>query len=292
MYKQKRISFKNITLILKKKDNCLLNINTNQIQHLLVKIFLNERMADWKEDERLKYDLEKYVLQGIQRKEILDYMYRDFKIYTWSLRTLDRRLRYFEIYYIDLSTTLEDVKSSVQKELDGPGIKLGYRAMRLKVRQKYELKVSRDNIHNVMYDLAPEVLEERQPFLKKKKPRGNFVSKGPNWVLSLDGHDKLMGYQNSTFPIAIYGCIDTASRKLLWLRVWDTNSKPELIGRWYLEYLYESRSLPAYLRIDKGTETGIMATMHAFLRQEHNDIEDPCDSVLYGPSTSNQVRTS
>ena len=45
----------------------------------------------------------------------------------------------------------------------------------------------------------------------------------------MDGHDKLMGYQNSTFPLAIYGCIDTASRKILWLRVWNTNSKPEII---------------------------------------------------------------
>ena len=32
---------------------------------------------------------------------------------------------------------------------------------------------------------------------------------GPNWVHSLDGHDKLMGYQNSTFPLAIYGCLDS-----------------------------------------------------------------------------------
>ena len=122
-----------------------------------------------------------------------------------------------------------------------------------------------------------------------KKKRGSFVTRGPNWVLSLDGHDKLMGYQNWTFPLAIYGCIDTASRKLLWLRIWDSNSRPQLIGRWYLDYLYESRVLPAFLRIDKGTETGIMATMQAFLRRNCQDLDDPTDSVIYGPSTSNQV---
>ena len=83
-----------------------------------------------------------------------------------------------------------------------------------------------------------------------------------------------MGYQNSTFPIAIYGCIDTASRKILWLRCWTSNSKPEIIERWYLEYLYESKKLPCYLRMDKGTETGVMATMQCFLRQHHNDIDD------------------
>lgn len=43
------------------------------------------------------------------------------------------------------------------------------------------------------------------------------------------------------------------------------------------------------IRLDKGTETGIMATMHSFLRQNHGDDMDPHDTVVYGPSTSNQV---
>lgn len=98
-----------------------------------------------------------------------------------------------------------------------------------------------------------------------------------------------MGYKKSTFPIAIYGCLDTASRKLMWIRVWVSNSNPQLIGRWYLEHLMETHFMPAILRLDKGTETGIMATMHAFLRRNHNDDMDPVDTILYGPSTSNQV---
>ena len=106
------------------------------------------------------------------------------------------------------------------------------------------------------------------------------------WVHSLDGHGKLMGYQNSIFPLAMYGCLDTASRKLLWLLV--TNCDPEIIGRWYLEHLYETRIISAILRVDKGTETGVMATMHSFLRRYHGDM-DPHETVIYGPSTSNQV---
>ena len=98
-----------------------------------------------------------------------------------------------------------------------------------------------------------------------------------------------MGYQNSTFPLAIYGCIDTCSRKLLWLKVWDSNSKPEVVGKWYLEFLYENRVLPAFLHIDKGTETVIMSTMHCYLRSNHSDLDDATDSVVFGPSTSNQV---
>ncbi|CAH3141824.1 unnamed protein product [Porites evermanni] len=97
-----------------------------------------------------------------------------------------------------------------------------------------------------------------------------------------------MGYQNSTFPLAIYGCLDTASRKLLWLRVWTSNCNPKVVGRWYLDYLYETRVIPAMLRVDRGSETGIMATMHAFLRRHHGNME-PSETVVYGPSTANQV---
>lgn len=42
------------------------------------------------------------------------------------------------------------------------------------------------------------------------------------------------------------------------------------------------------LRVDRGSETGIMATMHAFLRRRHGDM-DPSDTVVYGLSTANQV---
>ena len=43
------------------------------------------------------------------------------------------------------------------------------------------------------------------------------------------------------------------------------------------------------LRIDKGTGTGEMSTMHAFLMSELG-AEDPVSSVVFGPSTSNQVK--
>jgi hypothetical protein len=191
---------------------------------------------------------------------------------------------------IDRNVTVDQVKDAVQKELNGPGQLLGYRAMQKKVRQEHNLNVPRDLVHAVMVDLDPEGLEQRGGvgIKKNKRGKGNFTTKGPNWVHSLDGHDKLMGYQNSTFPLAVYGCIDSASRKLLWLRIWVSNSNPKVIGRWYLDYLYESRVMPSILRLDKGTETGIMATMHSFLRRNHGDM-DASDTVIYGPSTSNQV---
>ncbi|KAK3749360.1 hypothetical protein QZH41_001510 [Actinostola sp. cb2023] len=245
--------------------------------------------ALWKDDGDLKDAISKYVRQGLQRGEMLDFLTRDFPEYAWSMRTLDRRLRHFEIYFNDAGISVDDVKKAVETELKGPGKLLGYRAMHKKIRQEHGLNVTRDQVYDVMSELDPEGLEARSGIGgKKKRKKGNFTTKGPNWVHSLDGHDKLMGYQNSTFPLAIYGCLDTASRKLLWLRVWVSNSDPKLIGRWYLEHLYETRMISAILRVDKGTETGVMGTMHSFLRRHHGDM-NPHDTVLYGPSTSNQI---
>lgn len=247
------------------------------------------RNAGWKEDHDLKSDLQKYVKEDLRRNEILDFVKRDFSQYAWSLSSLDRRMRHFEIYYTDNNVTVEQIRAAVEKEVDGPGKLLGYRAMQKTLRQTHELKVPRDVVYAVMQDVDPEGLEARGGVgHPKQKKKGKYTTKGPNFVHSLDGHDKLMGYQNSTFPLAIYGCIDTASRKILWLKIWVSNSDPQRIGYWYLEYLFETGLLPWYLRIDKGTETGTMATMHAYLHQLLGTT-NPSDTIIYGPSTSNQV---
>ena len=244
----------------------------------------------WKENNELKEDLQRLVEQQMQRNEILDFMRRDYWCYAWSMRTLERRLHFFNIKYIDYSTPMEKVKESVKKELNGPSALLGYRAMTHKLRQKYHLKVPRDIVHAVMYELDEDGLLSRRPGTKRRKQKGHFITPGPNWTYSLDGHDKLMGFQNSTFPLAIYGCIDTASRKLMWLKIWTTNSNPALIGKWYLESLMETKIVPSYIRIDKGTEATTMSAMHSYLRSLQGDLENPTDSVIFGPSPSNQVR--
>ena len=71
--------------------------------------------------------------------------------------------------------------------------------------------------------------------------------------------------------------------------MWIGNSDPKLIGRFYLEHLFKTRMIASRIRLDKGTETGVMATMHAFVRQQHGDM-DPLETVICGPSTSNQVK--
>ena len=181
------------------------------------------RSSLWKEDKSSKDDLTLYFQQRLQRSETLSFVSRDYPQYTWSLRTLDRRCTSFGIARNGMPEFVE-LEHAVQEELNGPGRLLGYRAMHNKIRQIHHLNATRDMVHDMMTHLDPEGLQNRLPCFKKKKAKGSFVTKGANWVHSIDGHAELMGYQRDTFPLAIYGCIDTASRKLLWIKVWTDNS--------------------------------------------------------------------
>ena len=91
------------------------------------------RNDGWKEDVVLKEEMAKYVKQGLQRREMLDFLKRNFAQYAWSLRTTDRRLCHFDIHHNDKDVSVEEVKDVVKMELDGPEKLLGYRAMHRKV---------------------------------------------------------------------------------------------------------------------------------------------------------------
>ena len=243
----------------------------------------------WKDDNRLMQDLNKYVKQNFKRSEILDFMTRDFPEYKWSLPTLDRRFRHFDITYVERDTPLQTVKDAIQKELDGPGKLLGYRAMNQRLRNEHDIKVPRHLVYNVMCELDPEGMEDRCPKKKAKRAKKPFVSRGPLWVVSVDGHDKLCGYQNWTFPLGIYGFIDTFSRKMLSLSVVFSNSDPLVIGKLYLDLLYNTRMVSRFLRMDKGTETGKMAAMHTYVMAKNDLFDESTDSIVYGPSTTNKI---
>ena len=68
------------------------------------------RNIDWKDDEKLKQELSAYVSQGLKREEILDFVKRDYQEYTWSFRTLDRRLRAFDIQLIQKRLSFKNLK--------------------------------------------------------------------------------------------------------------------------------------------------------------------------------------
>ena len=161
--------------------------------------------------------------------------------------------------------------------------------MNLKLRTEHGVQVPRHLVASMQAHLDLDGVEERNKQKKTKKAKVPFTSEGPLWVVSLDGHDKLCGYQNWKFPLGVYGFLDTFSRKMLFLYVCYSNSNPQVIGKRYREFLHETEILPTFLRMDRGTETGKMATMHVYLINKLGIMGDPTDSVIYGPSTSNKI---
>ena len=79
----------------------------------------------------------------------------------------------------------------------------------------------------------------------------------------------------------------------MWVRVWTDNCNPVRIARWYFDYLSTSKTIPARIRIDKGSESesesGDMGAMHALLRESHGDTDNPSECVIFGKSTANQI---
>ena len=108
----------------------------------------------------------------------------------------------------------------------------------------YPTYVSRDQYIKICIRPEPGIIlgwrGDENNLLKTKVRIMYLFLKGSDWTMSLDGHDKLCGYQNATFPLCVYGGLDTYSGRIQFLKIWTTNSNPKIVGRHYLEYLLES----------------------------------------------------
>ena len=136
------------------------------------------RNPDWLEDVELENELRKHVSRNLRQSEIVDLMRVKFPMYSWSLRTLSRRLHHFGITFTDYSVDVDNIKEVVEKEMKGPGKLLGYRSLHKKVREVHGLNVPRNLVYNVMMDVNSEGLEERGGVGMTKRPKrtGSFTS--------------------------------------------------------------------------------------------------------------------
>ena len=109
------------------------------------------RNSDWENDDDLKCNLERYVMQNLSRREILDFVPQDFPHYACSLGSLSRRLAFYNIKYIRYDTQIEEVERAVI------------------LREQHSLAVPRDLVHNIMGYIDPEGLERRGNIGKSKR---------------------------------------------------------------------------------------------------------------------------
>jgi len=116
-------------------------------ESLLFKMAATIRNSGWEEDIELENDLKEQVSRNLRQSEIVDFVRVKYPMYSWSLRTLSRRLHHFGIRYTDYSVDMDEVREAVEKEMKWPGRLLGYRSLHKKVREVHELKVPRNLVY-------------------------------------------------------------------------------------------------------------------------------------------------
>ncbi|XP_049894755.1 uncharacterized protein LOC126386440 [Epinephelus moara] len=149
------------------------------------------------------------------------------------------------------------------------------------LRQKYNLRVKRHHVMNLLQELNPRGCKRRA---RRRFLRRTYHSMGPNYMWHADGYDKLM-----PFGLAISGCIDGFSRKILWLACGPTNNDPAVIAHYFLLCVRNLSVIPMRLRTDCCMENGTMAAIQCTLCHHHNDYYSGASSHMYGSSTSNQL---
>ena len=106
-----------------------------------------------------------------------------------------------------------------------------------------------------------------------------YWTPGPNYIWHIDAYDKIKPY-----GFGISGCIDGFSRRLIWLKVYTTNSDPSIIAGYFLEALKEHRGCPCVVRADAGTENVRVRDIQESLAGNNNNR----NAYIQGPSTGNQ----
>ena len=97
-----------------------------------------------------------------------------------------------------------------------------------------------------------------------------------NYAWHLDRYDKLKPWG---FPI--HGCIDSFSRRIMWLEVARSNNLPKYPAMYYVEAVKDLGGCPVEVVPDLGTENGLLASIQSYFPQD-------CDAQRYIPSPHNQ----
>ena len=226
-------------------------------------------------EEAIRY----YFGKNYQYSIILQFLdkFHGIKI---SKRTLLNKLKEYGLSRRTYNASEEQVKECIERELDGTGQLLGYRAMWRRLRSKYDINVPRVMVQTLLREIDPEGSRLRRAHRLKRR---EYLNPGPNHCWHADGYDKL-----KPFGFPIHGCIDGFSRRIMWLEITRSNNNPHVVGKLFLDCIKEQQSCPTILRTDNGTENGIMAATQSFLRRNHPDVFSRVKAHQYGSSHSNQ----
>lgn len=124
-------------------------------------------------------------------------------------------------------------------------------------------------VRDFMHEIDPNGLKQRKSGCLLRR---DYYAAGPNEQWCFDGHNKLIKYS-----LAILGCVDAFTGKIMWLTTFTTNHDPRVMLKNYLQcvkkvggkkfviYLINTKAFPITTRSDYGTETVHIATIQIAL---------------------------
>lgn len=175
-----------------------------------------------------------------------------------------------------LPAVINEVRKLCQRGLSNAGYRTIWRILKSSGR----VNVSQETVRQILKTIDPAGVIIRS---RRRLRRRVYINRGPNFMIHLDGYDKL-----KPFGISVHGAIDGYSRKILWLRAAYTNKDPKIVARYYVEYIKSIRQVPRVVRADCGTENCVIRDLQMAFRYFHGDAMSGRKSFMYGRSTSNQ----
>jgi hypothetical protein len=142
------------------------------------------------------------------------------------------------------------------------------------------MNIARDRLYDAYRLVNPSGVERRAKDLQRK--RGEYIVRGPNFIWSVDGHQKLQSY-----GFEIYACVDAYSRYVIWAFIGISAGTAVSVGRQFLTAVRHTQCIPQFIRSDCGVETGQMSYAQFSLSQSTRPGIEFKDCYLYGTSTAN-----
>ncbi|CAG9823930.1 unnamed protein product [Phaedon cochleariae] len=200
-----------------------------------------------------------------------------------SERQLKRYLKQLNLYRRKNYTDLRIISDFIDQQILGSGSLHGYRWMHLECLQNGSV-VKMNTVRRLLKKKDPEGVELRS---RNRLRRRAYHNKLPNYMWHVDSYDKLKPY-----GIAINGCVDGFSRRIMWLRAAKSNNNPRIIAGYYIESVETLGGSPQTLRRDMGTENcwkaGFLMRKTGWKSKEKIPNTNILPAHLYGTSPHNQ----
>ncbi|KAI0071960.1 hypothetical protein K474DRAFT_1651749 [Panus rudis PR-1116 ss-1] len=145
--------------------------------------------------------------------------------------------------------------------------------------------ISRDRIHRIMQQHAPDGFAQRHPRAKVQRiNRVPLAAVGPDDEWSIDGHDKML-----QAGFAIYGIRDKWGGRRLQFSVVPSNRYAKVIGVLYLRCVKKQKvGIPVQITSDHGSETGEVFAYQKALRYVCK-INDDSRSARFAPELDERI---